>query len=90
VYFYEPQVVPSYDYPSDIEWGNWWSWNQASSYATDRAYDYAHVIAAYWSMYRVARNYPEIVSTPWTWYLNQAVLTVEALAGGGVGYVNVG
>ena len=42
VYFYQPDIV-DYDYPSDIDWGNWWSWNQAASYATDRAYDYVHV-----------------------------------------------
>ncbi|KAJ2988839.1 hypothetical protein NUW54_g8986 [Trametes sanguinea] len=68
VYFYQPDLVPDYDYPSSINWGNWWSWNQAASYATDRAYDYVHVIAAYWSLYRVARNYPDLVKThTWEW-----------------------
>lgn len=43
VFFYQPSLVPSYDYPSSIDWGNWWSWDQADSYATDRAYDYVHV-----------------------------------------------
>jgi hypothetical protein len=42
VYFYQPGSV-NYVYPSSINWGNWWSWNQAASYATDRAYDYVHV-----------------------------------------------
>lgn len=43
VYFYQPSLVPNYDYPSSIDWENWWSWNQAASFATDRAYDYVHV-----------------------------------------------
>ena len=52
--------MPNYTYPSTIDWTQWWSWNQAASYATDRAYDYVHVTAAYWSLYRVARNYPDL------------------------------
>ncbi|OJT05990.1 hypothetical protein TRAPUB_3177 [Trametes pubescens] len=91
VYFYQPALVPNYDYPSSIFWGNWWSWNQAASYATDRAYDYVHVIAAYWSLYRVARNYPSLVKThTWEWYLNQAVMTVASMTNGRVGYADDG
>ncbi|KAH9896471.1 hypothetical protein C8Q73DRAFT_788827 [Cubamyces lactineus] len=91
VYFYQPDLVPNYDYPSSIFWGNWWSWNQAASYATDRAYDYVHVIAAYWSLYRVARNYPDLVKThTWEWYLNQAVMTVATMTDGRVGYADDG
>lgn len=42
-------------------------------------------------MYRVARNYPSLVRThDWHWYLNQAVLTIQALTGGRVGFVNDG
>ncbi|CDO68984.1 hypothetical protein BN946_scf184777.g14 [Trametes cinnabarina] len=91
VYFYQPDLVPNYDYPSAIFWGNWWSWNQAASYATDRAYDYVHVIAAYWSLYRVARNYPALLKRQtWEWYLNQAVMTVATMTNGRVGYANDG
>ncbi|KAG6879326.1 hypothetical protein C0992_003543 [Termitomyces sp. T32_za158] len=54
VYFYQPTLLPSYPYPTTIFWGNWWSWNRAASFATDRAYDYVHVAAAYWALYRVA------------------------------------
>ncbi|KAF9056072.1 hypothetical protein BJ165DRAFT_1430646 [Panaeolus papilionaceus] len=91
VFFYQPNLVPGYSYPSSIAWGNWWSWNQAAAYATDRAYDYVHVVAAYWALYRVARNYPSLVKThDWRWYLNQAVLTVNYMTNGRVGYANVG
>ncbi|KAI0027215.1 hypothetical protein K488DRAFT_81200 [Vararia minispora EC-137] len=90
VYFYQPGSV-NYVYPSSIDWGNWWSWNMAASYATDRAYDYVHVANAYWSMYRVARNYPALVKThTWQWYLNQAVLTISSAFRGGVGNANDG
>ncbi|KAH8835012.1 hypothetical protein DL96DRAFT_18758 [Flagelloscypha sp. PMI_526] len=90
VYYYEPAKVPSYSYPSSINWGNWWSWNQASSYAIDRAYDYVHVVAAYWSLYRVARNYPSLVTRDYTWYLTQAASTINAMMSGSVGYNLVG
>ncbi|KAL4963395.1 uncharacterized protein BDV14DRAFT_190880 [Aspergillus stella-maris] len=78
VFFYEPGYVPGYDYRSDINWGNWWSWNRADSYSVDgRAYNYVHVSAAYWAMYRVSRAYPDLVSLyDWEWYLNQAYETV--------------
>jgi len=83
--------VPNYNYPSSIDWTVWWSWNRAASFATDRAYDYVHVIAGYWGMYRVARNYPSLVSIhDWQWYINQAVMTVNAMTRGGVGFVNDG
>ena len=50
-----------------------------------------HVIAAYWSLYRVARNYPSLVKTnTWQWYLNQAVLTIATMTNGRVGYANDG
>lgn len=51
-----------------------------------------HVTAAYWALYRVARNYPSLVKTHnWQWYLNQAVTTVVTMANpNSVGYVDDG
>ena len=47
--------------------------------------------AAYWSLYRVARNYPSLVKLhTWQWYINQAVLTVKRMTDGGVGYTSDG
>ncbi|KAJ7084747.1 hypothetical protein C8R43DRAFT_1051744 [Mycena crocata] len=87
VFYYQPALNPSYVYPSNIFWGNWWSWDQVAAYATDRAYDYVHVAAAYWALYRVARNYPALVHThTWQWYINQAVITVQAMMGRSVGF----
>ena len=46
---------------------------------------------AYWSLYRVARNYPSLVQThTWEWYINQAVLTVLTITDGQVGYADDG
>jgi len=86
VYFYQPDVFPSYAYPTKL-YDFSGSWNEAASYLTDRAYDYVHVTAAYWALYRVARNYPSLVSThTWQWYINQAVLTIQAMMSLSVGF----
>ncbi|KAL5530576.1 hypothetical protein ACEPAF_6834 [Sanghuangporus sanghuang] len=91
VFFYQPDLVPEYNYPSSIDWGDWWSWNQAASYANDRAYDYVHVCAAYWALYRVARNYDTIpIAQTWEWFINQAFETVMKMTDGSVGYADDG
>ncbi|KAF8578674.1 hypothetical protein K439DRAFT_1417005 [Ramaria rubella] len=75
VYYYQPDLVPDYNYPTN-EFNFRDSWNQAASFLLNRAYDYVHVSAAYWALYRVARNYPALVTRPWQWYINQALQTV--------------
>ncbi|GAB1207286.1 hypothetical protein APSETT445_006000 [Aspergillus pseudonomiae] len=97
VFYYDPDQLPSYEYSSSIDWGNWWSWNKEASYSTDRAYDYIHVIGAYWSLYRVGRDNPTLLKVhPWQWYLGQAYNTTVTCfatnsAGDGlVGYSRLG
>ncbi|KAG9082967.1 hypothetical protein FS749_006424 [Ceratobasidium sp. UAMH 11750] len=91
VFFYEPAKVPNYKYSTSLNWGNWWSWNKANSDAMDRAYDYVHVTALYWSLYRLGRNYPGTLKTQtWQWYLSQALNTVLFATNGRVGYADVG
>ncbi|KAJ9155696.1 Glycoside hydrolase family 43 protein [Pleurostoma richardsiae] len=79
VFFYEPDAVPGYTYDPSIVWTGWASWNKAAAYATDRAYDYVHVTAAYWGLYRAGRAYPSLLKEhSWDWYLNQSYATVMA------------
>lgn len=69
------------DYPYDpaLDWTTWESWTRDEAYATDRAYDYVHVAATYWALYRAGRAYPALLKHhPWDWYLNQSQLTVLA------------
>ena len=98
LFFYDPKVLPDYQYQQG-NWTSWTSWNKEAADAVNRAYDYPHVVAAYWTMYRLARNHPELVTTQkWEWYLDKAFNTVKFMTGGfqqpgargGVGYVNVG
>jgi hypothetical protein len=98
LFYYQPDQLPDYKYEPG-NWTTWSSWNKEQSEAVNRAYDYPHVVAAYWTMYRLARNHPGLVEAhPWGWYLDQAFNTVKYMTGGfaqpgergGVGYVNVG
>lgn len=98
LFFYQPDLLPDFKYDPG-NWTTWSSWNKEQADAVNRAYDYPHVVAAYWSMYRLARNYPGMVTShPWQWYLDHAFNTVKFMTGGfaepgargGVGYVNVG
>jgi hypothetical protein len=98
LFYYQPDLLPNYQYQPG-NWTTWTSWNKEQADAINRAYDYPHVVAAYWTMYRLARNYPGLVSKrAWDWYLDKAFNTVKYMTGGfaqpgargGVGYVNVG
>ncbi|ORY01438.1 hypothetical protein BCR34DRAFT_592265 [Clohesyomyces aquaticus] len=80
IFFHDPAAVPGYRYSPDINWSTWASWNKSQASNTGRAYDYVHVIATYWAMYRIGRAYPSLLTLhPWTWYLTQASKTVFSL-----------
>ncbi len=80
LFYYQPDEMPPGYYRSDIDWTTWMSWNKNASERVDRSYDYPHVAAAYWVLYRLARNYEGLVTNhPWNWYLNQAYETSIAM-----------
>ncbi|MBI4472082.1 MAG: hypothetical protein HY646_05400, partial [Acidobacteria bacterium] len=81
LFFYDPAAMPGFPYESRFNWTTWTSWNKAQAEAVNRAYNYPHVVAAYWAMYRAARNYEGLATRHgWDWYLNQAFQTVNYLA----------
>ena len=95
--FYSPQDAPEYQYDGSLNWTTWTSWNKQASEDIGRGYNYPHVVAAYWSMYRLARNHTGLVSNhSWDWYLDQAYQTTKFMfsrnANGRrrVGYVDLG
>lgn len=90
IFFYEPAAVPGFTYDRSIDWTSWTSWNRQSAYFIDRAYNYVHVAAAYWSLYRVARAYPNLVSQDWSWYLDHAQRTVIRVTKSDIWYNDVG
>ncbi|HEY7678933.1 MAG TPA: DUF5695 domain-containing protein, partial [Terriglobia bacterium] len=58
----------------------WTSWNKQASELVNRSYNYPHVAAAHWVMYRLARNHQGLVTNhPWDWYLTRAYETAMAM-----------
>ena len=80
LFYYQPDQMPPNYYRSDFDWGSWTSWNKQASERVDRSYNYPHVAAAYWVLYRLARNNQGLVTNhPWDWYLTHAYETSIAM-----------
>ena len=80
LFYYQPDQMPPGYYRGDFDWSTWTSWNKQHSERIDRSYDYPHVAAAYWVLYRLARNHEGLVTNhPWDWYLTQAYETSVAM-----------
>src|SRR5690606_29915742 len=60
-FFYDPKALPDYPYREGLNWKTWTSWDKKHSEDIGRGYNYPHTVAAYWSMYRVARNHPGLI-----------------------------
>lgn len=97
LFYYSPQDLPDFKYDSALDWTTWTSWKKTDAESIGRGYNYPHVVAAYWSMYRLARNNTGLVTNhTWDWYLDQAYETVKFMfsrtANGRrrVGYVDLG
>jgi len=95
--FYAPQDVPEFKYDASLDWTTWTSWNKKASEDIGRGYNYPHVVAAYWALYRLARNHQGLVTNhTWDWYLDQAYQTTKfafsrnANGRRRVGYVELG
>jgi len=80
LFYYQPDQMPPNFYDSNFDWKSWTSWNKQASEAVDRSYDYPHVAAAYWVLYRLARDHHGLVTNhSWDWYLNHAYETSMAM-----------
>jgi len=81
LFYYEPKDFPAGFYHAGWNWGTWMSWNRRAAFdAVDRSYDYPHVAALHWAMYRLARNYQGLVTNhSWDWYLTHAYETTLAM-----------
>jgi len=80
LFYYQPNEFPPNYYRSDLDWTTWTSWSKEASQAVDRSFNYPHVAAAYWVLYRLARYHPGLVKNhSWEWYLEQAFQTSLAM-----------
>jgi hypothetical protein len=80
MFYYDPDAMPKGTYSSKVNYGGWESWNKKEAHSVGRSYDYTPVAAAYWVLYRLARNYEGLVTNhSWQWYLKRAYQTPIAM-----------
>ncbi|HZN06601.1 MAG TPA: DUF5695 domain-containing protein [Pyrinomonadaceae bacterium] len=97
LFYYSPADVPGFQYDLTLNWTTWTSWKKSDAESIGRGYNYPHVVAAYWSLYRLARNHTGLATNhSWDWYLDQAYQTTKFMFGRQpngqrrVGYVELG
>lgn len=77
---YQPDQFPDGTYRKDLDWSSWESWNKQASEDVGRSFNYPHVVAAYWALYRLARDHQGLVTHhDAKWYLAQAYETTMAM-----------
>ncbi len=80
LFYYEPDSMPPGTYNKDINFHTWSAWPRKEAQSVGRSYNYPHVAAAYWVMYRQARNHVGMVNAhEWNWYLSNAYNTAIAM-----------
>ncbi len=80
IFYFEPDEMPEGTYSDSIDYDVWSSWNKEHAMTVGRSFNYPHVAAAYWVMYRLARNNAGLViNHTWDWYLRQAFETTQAM-----------
>lgn len=80
VFYYEPTKMPEGTYSKDINYKTWAAWDKKGADDPGRSYNYPHVAAAHWTMYRLARYHDGLVTNhSWDWYLKNAYETSIAM-----------
>jgi hypothetical protein len=80
VFYYEPTLMPEGTYSKDVNYKTWAAWDKKGADDPGRSYNYPHVAAAYWTMYRLARYHDGLVTNhAWDWYLKNAYETSIAM-----------
>ncbi len=80
LYYYEPDSLPKGTYSDEVNYGTWAAWDHKHANDPGRSYNYPHVAAAYWVMYRLARYHEGLVDNrSWQWYLENAYHTSVAM-----------
>lgn len=80
VFYYEPDSMPIGTYDARINYKVWSAWNKKGADDVGRSYNYPHVAAAHWVLYRLSRYHQGLVDREnWQWYLDKAFHTSMAM-----------
>lgn len=80
LFYYEPDSLPKGTYNEDINFKTWSAWPRKEADNLGRSYNYPHVAAAHWTLYRLARNYKGLVDEKdWSSHLINAAETGLAM-----------
>jgi hypothetical protein len=80
LFYYAPDSLPKGTYDENINFKTWSAWPTKEANSLGRSYNYPHVAAAHWVMYRLARNYKGLVdANSWKTYLTHAAETSLAM-----------
>lgn len=80
LYYYDPKSKPAGTYSDSVNYKTWAAWDKKGADDIGRSYNYPHVAAAHWALYRLARNHKGLVSEyNWQWYLTNAYGTSMAM-----------
>lgn len=80
MFYYQPDQMPEGTYSDEVGYGGWSSWDREHAMTVVRSYNYPHVAALHWVLYRLARNHEGLVTNhPWDWYLDRAWRTGQAM-----------
>lgn len=81
MFYYEPDQFPTGTYSDTINYKTWAAWDKKGADDPGRSYNYAHVTAAYWVMYRLAKYHDKLVTKhAFQWYLEHAYHTAMAMS----------
>jgi hypothetical protein len=81
LFYYQPDQLPPGTYSDSVGYGGWSSWDREHAMTVGRSYNYPHVAALHWVLYRLARNHEGLVTNHgWEWYLDRAHRTGLAMA----------
>lgn len=80
LFYYDPDHMPAGTYDPALDWKTWSAWSPTDAADLGRSFNYVHVAAAWWTLYRLGR-YHEGLETQGTWhdYLTRAGGTIEGM-----------
>ncbi|WP_242693435.1 DUF5695 domain-containing protein [Sabulibacter ruber] len=80
LFYYAPDSMPPGTYSIPANQKVWSLWPRKEAYSLGRSYNYPHVAAAHWVLYRLARHHKGLVTAQsWDWYLSNAYETAMAM-----------